>query len=217
MRWFSPIVSGVALAMALFIVATGTAHIIAQSGEVIADTETYAVYAAALEDRLKVEHKTVERITLLGETRAGDLECPRVELPSEWRPVVENYRQENAHSRIIAPGPDFAVRYAVLTYADLTRLMQQAGYNLSKFSGRQDAGSEVFRSLPGGRLVALSAVGFDGAKTRAMLAIQYNCFPSQQPGFDRNLGLCDEGWQFFVEKRDGQWSPAKLVSCNWIA
>jgi hypothetical protein len=108
------------------------------------------------------------------------------------------------------------VPYAILTYADLTRMLQQAGYNLSQFSGRQDAGPEVFKHLPGGRLIALSAVGFDMTKTRAMLASQYNCFPSR-PGVDPNRAMCQEGWQFMMEKKDGKWIPAKLSSCTWIA
>ena len=79
----------------------------------------------------------------------------------------------------------------LLTWAELTRMMQDAGYDLSKFSGRQSPGAEVFSRLKGGRLVPLSAVGFDAAKTRAMVTVQYNCFPSMEPGV--NTQLCHQG------------------------
>jgi hypothetical protein len=39
--------------------------------------------------------------------------------------------------------------------------------------------------------MALSAVGFDAAKTRAMVTVQYNCFPSMEPGV--NTQLCHQG------------------------
>ena len=47
--------------------------------------------------------------------------------------------------------------YTLLTWAELTRMMRDAGYDLSKFSGRQSPGVEGFSRLQGGRLVALSA------------------------------------------------------------
>ncbi len=186
-----------------------------QTGEVITDSEAYAVYAAALQQRLTQGGSRVERITLLAETRAGDLKCRfSMELPPEWRAVIDNYGQENARSRVIAPGPNFGIPSVILTAGDLTRLMQQAGYDLSKLSGRQAAGSEVFSRLPGGRLVALSAVGFDITKTRAMLAIQFDCFPPR-PGGERNEAMCDRGWEFFMEKIGIEWTPAPLESCTW--
>jgi hypothetical protein len=57
-------------------------------------------------------------------------------------------------------------------WSELTRLMQDAGYDLSKFSGRQSPGSEVFSRFQGGKLVALSGVGFNAAKNRAMVTVQ---------------------------------------------
>jgi hypothetical protein len=93
--------------------------------------------------------------------------------------------------------------------------MQEAGYDLSKFSGRQSPGAEVFSRLMGGRLVALSAVGFDATKTRAMVTVQYNCFPSMEPGV--NTHLCHQGNQVMLEKQGDRWVPAKVGGCGWIA
>jgi hypothetical protein len=76
-------------------------------------------------------------------------------------------------------------------------------------------GAEVFSGLKGGRLVALSAVGFDAAKTRAMVTVQYNCFPSMEPGV--NNQLCHQGSQVMLEKQAGGWVPSKVGGCGWIA
>jgi len=86
---------------------------------------------------------------------------------------------------------------------------------LSKFSGRQSPGAEVFSRLKGGRLVALSAVGFDATKTRAMVTVQYNCFPSMEPGV--NTQLCHEGNQVMLEKQADRWVTSKAGGCGWIA
>jgi hypothetical protein len=211
-----PLIGQIVIAAAAACLAIGP-RVVAQPGEVIADAEAYAVYAAALQNPLHVERNTVERIALLDETRAGNLECAAsVEPLAEWRPVVKSYRTENAHSRIIAPGPDFAVPYAIVTYDDLAGMMRQAGYDLSDLSQRRSNGIGVFQRLPGGRLIALSAVGFDRTKTRAMLALQDNCFPSQEPRVVRNRELCQRGGHVYFEKRGGRWLRTNVPSvCQW--
>jgi hypothetical protein len=73
----------------------------------------------------------------------------------------------------------------------------------------------VFSRLKGGRLVALSAVGFDATKTRAMVTVQYNCFPSMEPGV--NTQLCHQGNQVMLEKQVDRWVPSKVGACGWIA
>ena len=79
---------------------------------------------------------------------------------------------ENAHSRLIAPGPDFAVPYASVTYADLAGIMRQARYDFSDLSQRRSnsIGYEVFQRLPGRRLIALSVVETGYAPTCPLFA-----------------------------------------------
>jgi hypothetical protein len=192
------------------------AFVLAQDLDVVEDVEAYAVYKAVLPIKFSSGDRELTHITLLQETRAGSMECPRDEnIQPEWRSVVENYRSVNARVRRIQAGRDLGVPYTLLTWAELTKMMRDAGYDLSKFSGRQSPGAEVFSRLKGARLVALSAVGFDPAKTRAMVTVQYNCFPSMQPGV--NTQLCHQGNQVMLEKQADRWVPSKVGGCGWIA
>lgn len=205
----------VLLCMLDVIPGAGRAFVIAQDVDVIEDVEAYAVYGAVLPLKFS-SGEEVTHITLLQETRAGSMNCPRDEaIQPDWRPVVENYRTANARIRRIQAGRDLGVPHTLLPWAELTRMMQDAGYDLSKFSGRQSPGAEVFSSLKGGRLVALSAVGFNASKNRAMVSVQYNCFPSMEPGVDTQL--CHQGHQVMLEKQADRWVPSKVGGCGWIA
>ena len=93
---------------------------------------------------------------------------------------MESYRRENARVRIIRDGFDLGLPYSIITMAQLRQLMRDAGY--SKPSGSNAPGADVFARFPGGRLVAVSAVGFNAQKSRAMVAVQFDCFPSWTPG-----------------------------------
>ena len=119
--------------------------------------------------------------------------------------------------RIIQGGFNVGVPYSIVTVAQLRKLMRDAGY--SKQSPRSNAlGSDVFARFPSGRLVALSAVGFNAERTRAMVAMQYDCFPSWEPGtrIDR---VCRAGRHIALEKKDGRWNIAHNVhvGCVWAA
>ena len=187
-----------------------------QAWEVVEDDEVYAVYRAALAVKFGSGEKEQVHITLLKETRAGSMECPHAgNIEPEWRAVVENYRTVNARVLRIQPGRELGVTYTLLTWRDLTRMMLEARYDLARFQGRQSPGDEVFSGLKGGRLVALSAVGFNATKTRAMVAVQYNCFPSMQAGVDTQL--CHQGNQVLLEKQADRWVPSKAGGCGWVA
>jgi hypothetical protein len=189
---------------------------IAQALDVIEDIEAYAVYKAALSIRSTSGDKEPTHITLLEDTRAGSMDCPRDgAIQPEWRPVIDNYRTANARISRIQPERDLGVPYTLLSWGELTRMMQLAGYDLSNFSGRQSPGAEVFSRLKGGRLVALSAVGFNAEKTRAMVTVQYNCFPSMESADATRR--CHQGNQVMLEKRDDRWMPSNGGGCSWIA
>lgn len=188
----------------------------AQSADVIADPESYTVYAAALAFRAAENSRAVERVAVLQETRAVTT-CPDEKtVPPEWRPVVANHKKENASIRALRPDADLGRSYSLVSIADLRTLMRNAGYDLSKFSREQSPGSQIFRALPGGGLVAFSAVGFDEQKTRAMVTVQYDCFPTpeNQPPYR----YCHEYRQLMLEKHEGKWLAAPTVrTCGGIA
>jgi hypothetical protein len=188
----------------------------AQSDDLIADAESYAVFAAALTVRGANNDRAGDRVTVLQETRPVTT-CPDEQpVPPEWRPVVANHKKENAGTRTLRPDADLGRPYSIVSIADLRTLMRNAGYDLSKHSGQQSPGAQVFRSFPGGRLVAFSAVGFDEQKTRAMVTVQYNCFPTaeNQPPSQ----YCHQFQQLTFEKLEGKWVAARSGgSCGGIA
>jgi hypothetical protein len=215
-----PFRTTVVLAVVLFTSSAMPSRTIrAQTGDFIDDPDAYAVYASVIPTRLGTGGKPLTGLALLQETRAGE-NCVGPErdkkLQPEWHSVTESFRRENALVRIIQAGFDLGVPYTIVTMAHLRKLMRDAGY--SEQSPRSNAlGWDVFARFPSGRLVALSAVGFNAGKTRAMVAMQYDCFPSWKPGTES--AVCRQGRHFALEKKEGRWNVADNVpvGCVWIA
>jgi hypothetical protein len=211
----------VALAVALFTLSAMPSRTIrVQTSEVISDPEAYAVYASVVPTRFSTGDKPMTELALLQETRAG-VDCVGQEkdkrLHPEWRPVVESYKKENARVRIIQSGFNLGVPHSIVTVAQLRKLMRDAGY--SRQSPRSNGlGSDVFARFPSGRLVAVSAVGFNAERTRAMVAMQFDCLPSWEPGTE-GAAVCHEGRHIALEKKGGRWNIVHNVhvGCGWVA
>jgi hypothetical protein len=174
-------------------------RVLAQVGAVIDDPEAYAVYAAVVRVGFGPRDKPLTKITLLKETRAY-IPCPLDEaIQPLWRPVVESYQKENDRARVIQPGFDLGVSYAVITSAELGELVRHR-ILLSKFSASQSSGSQVFAGLPGGRLVVVSAVGFTRRKPARWCPCDTTA-SSLEPG--KSDADCYQGYQLMLEKREG--------------
>ncbi len=191
-----------------------------ETSATITDPEAYAVYASVLPTRFRSGDRPLTSLALLQETRAG-VDCVGREndkrvLP-EWRPVVESYRRENARVRIIRTGFNLGVPYSIVTLAQLRQLMRDAGYS-KQSPASNGLGSDVFARFPGGRLVAFSAVGFNADRRRAMVAMQYDCFPSWESG-TKSASACERGEHMALEKSDGRWNIVHNVhvGCRWVA
>lgn len=213
--------AALALALALFTFsANSSGPVRAQTGQSITDPEAYAVYATVIPERFSTGDKPLTELALLQETRAG-VDCVGGEkdkrVQPEWRPVVESYRKENVRVRIIQAGFNLGVPYSIVSVAQLRTLMRDAGY--SKQSHESNGlGLDVFARFPSGRLVGLSAVGFNAERTRALVAMQFNCLPSWEPG-TQSARVCYEGQHFTLEKNDGRWKIVRNVpvGCHWVA
>jgi hypothetical protein len=174
----------------------------AQAEDVIADTESYVVFAAALTIASAQDRRPAERVALLEETRPVTT-CPAEEsVPPEWRSALANHKRNNVRTRTLRSDADFGRPHTLVSMVVLRSLMRTAGYDLSRFSGQQSPGGGVFRGLPGGKLIAFSAVGFDEQKTRAVVTVQYDCFPTaeNQPP----TSYCHEFRQLMLVKHAGQ-------------
>lgn len=208
-----------ALALLTFAASSVVGAVPAQTDEIITDPDSYAVYAAVIPE-FSTGDKPLSELPLLQETRAGpdclDREKGR-KFPPVWQPVVESFRKENARVRIIQSGFNLGLPYTIVTVEQLRNLMRDGGY--SRQSGLSNhPGAKVFARFPGGRLIALSAVGFNADKTRALVAMQYDCFPSWDARTESSR-VCQGGQHFTLEKEGGRWNIVRdvPVACHWIA
>jgi hypothetical protein len=103
------------------------------------------------------------------------------QLRPEWREVAVSYTRENARLRKLRSDADLGVPYWLVSDTDLRSLMRQAGIDLLVL-GANAPGREVFATFPGGRLIAFSAVGFNQQRTRATVALQFDCFRRPRTG-----------------------------------
>lgn len=140
--------------------------------------------------------------------------CPREEtVEPEWRPLWESYKKENTSVRRLLPNFDLGLPYVLVSLTEVRNLLVQAGNDGKTIRG---GWSEAYTSFPNGKLLALSAVGFDEFKTRAMVTVQYNCGLSRDP---RSLEYdCHGGQHIVLLKEGGRWvrPKGKVPGCSWI-
>ncbi len=135
---------------------------------------------------------------------------------------MANYKTENAGFRTLLPDADLGRPYALVGLAGLQSLMRLAGYDDARFSPTWVPGTDienspgwaVFGRFPGGVLRALSAVGFNAQRTRALVTVQGNCFPTNVTSPTQR---CHSGSQKAFEKRNGRWIPSRAIFCAWMA
>jgi hypothetical protein len=193
------------------VAAVRSSHVTTQPSDVINDPEGYRVYSAVLPIPLSSPEKALDHFAILQETRSRKA-CPSPErLPQEWRSVVDSYTSENARVRTVLPGFDVGLPYALVSVSEVRRRLLRAG-NDGKTP--RSGWPEAYADFPNGRLLAVSAVGFDELRTRAMVVVQYNCGLSRdsQPS-DHD---CHGGRSVLLQKQEGRWTVARGVdSCFW--
>jgi hypothetical protein len=189
-------------------------HLISQPTRVVDDSDAYAVYASILPIGFSSGHKGVSRVALLQETRPK-FTCPREEtIGPEWREAWQNYKKENASVRTLLPTFDLGVPYSLVSLAEVKSLLRQAGHDGKEIRG---GWSEAYAGFPNGKLLTVSAVGFDTLKTRAIVTLQYNCGLSIDP---RSIEYdCHGGWQIALLRVNGRWvlPDGNVPGCVWIA
>jgi len=198
--------------LGLFAFATNeSSKTVAYRGQVIDDPEAYAIYASLLPEDSWV--KRVHPHVILQRETVMDIHCtfPRETqqelllryLPDEWRPanrphdawrsVIEHFRMENAATRVLRPSP-MNVSYELAERSKLERVMSEARVWKGAFEA----------AYPGAQgYLALSAIGFNEQKTRAIVYLEHHCGP-------RCAGGTNEG----LEKHGGRWRQVK-VNCVW--
>jgi hypothetical protein len=168
-------------------------RVLAQSGTVIEDPEAYAVYASVLPARFDSADQDLTRIVLFRETYAM-MQC-LPEAGPEWTAVIENYKTENARARTLQPGFDLGLPYTLLSGAALNTLIAEST-------------AKTFAQFPNGKILSFSAVGFNQAKTRALVTVQFDCGVQ-----------CGGGSHILREKDGNEWVQPKTnaPTCSWIS
>lgn len=171
-------------------------HAQAPPDTVITDPDAYAVYAAVLptywkygssKGALLLQQETADVAAI---TRCVGPKSGRPRDP-EWDPVEEAFNAANAHVHLLQPALPIDMPYRLIARADIeaddARLAQ-------KYPG-------TWNRLPESKeYAAVSAVGFNAARTKAILYVH----------------LRGQGTLFSQELREGLWKPARRNGCGWI-
>jgi hypothetical protein len=192
-------------------------HAGAQVADVIDDPEAYAVYASVLvlPNKFGYGDQDLTRVALLQETRSRFTCPPEKTIEPEWRPLWDSYKKENSRTRTLLPNFNLGMPYALVSLAEVRLLLEQAGNDGKTLRG---GWPQAYFRFPNGKLLAVSAVGFDELKTQAMVTVQYNCGLSRNP---QSLEYdCHGGVHILLVKEEGRWVRSKgkfPIDCAWIA
>ncbi len=145
----------------------------------ITDLDAYAVYAAVIPQAWA--HVSKEVLLLQRETEgikdsSACFSSIRA-AGAEWGAVAIVYQQENARVRVLERLSPIDIPYRIVPHAEILADDTRPEY------------------------AAVSAVGFNAAKTKALVSVSF-----------RNSGFIQ-----FMEIREGRWVIAPVVGCNWIA
>ena len=185
----------------------------AQALPIIEDSDSYAVYAALLQERAKRDPESMRDIRLLQETRLPQTGCAENgRTPNGWQSAIEKFRQANAHRWLLKAGIDLGVPYSLITPPMIEPILKAVAEDpLPRRGGGPEPG---LRMLPASYIV-VSAVGFNVDKTFALVGLEGQC--SRLNPIDRTV-LCSTGDVTPWEKIRGQWVPSRNAdSCGGIA
>ena len=153
----------------------------------ITDPDAYAIYAALLPFIWK---RSDELIVLVQETTTESCRVSR--LPEGWDGVQEDFDRQNTNARAlqpVLPPSDYRLIPRAKIQADDARLKEE-------YPG-------IWQRRPGSmEFAAVSAVGFNAARTKALVYVR----------------LRSSGQIYLMERRDGQWVASREgLRCGWGA
>ena len=189
------------LAIALAAAAADVARVqIPAAQTVIEDPDAYVVYATLIDDAIPSK-PTRKQLVIQRETVVNkDCTVSGGALETDWKPVADDFKAQNARVRFIAADRDLHRPYIVVPQQDLLAYFTKQG-------GRWPA---FYRQYPdSGGYVEVSAVGFNDRKTRAMVYVAHSCGD-----------LCGLGSYRLLEKVGGKWDDAGVPgvsTCMWIS
>ena len=162
--------------------------------------EAYEVYSAILPSEWPWREANAKRLVIRSETRAYKM-CLSPEKGSEEiiGPAISDYVRQNQKTWLLQKNIRIEKPYEMIRADQIKAIFEQGieGWN-AFYEKHPDSGGWI----------ELSAVGFNGDKTVAVVYMGHNCG-----------GLCGGGGFHVLQKRDGKWVPLewKGRSCAWAA
>jgi hypothetical protein len=168
---------------------------------VIDDPESYVVYAMLIAAEVPASGGKVRQLVVQRETAVNkDCMVSGGALETDWKPVADDFKLQNAHVRFVSPDRDLHRPYSVVPQKDILAFFTRQGGSWPAF----------YRRFPdSGGYVEVSAVGFARSKTRAMVYVSHYCG-----------GLCGGGSYHLLEKVGGAWREADVPgvsTCMWFS
>jgi hypothetical protein len=166
-----------------------------QQPDNITAPDAYAIYAGLIPQAWAT--RSSEILLLQQETENLDpgLPCfssPLTNTDPDWLAVESNFKQQNARVSVLQPMLPIDVRYRLVPRAEI--LADDARLAV-KYPG-------IWQRLPESmEYAAVSAVGFNPARTKAMVYVR----------------LRNSGEVYFRELQDGKWVASGRSGCGWVA
>jgi hypothetical protein len=157
---------GSALTLSFVVLSVPGAAAQAPAVKPIDDVESYAVYSALLPDTAMRQMRRSMIVIQAEATTAPQCWPSGPPIETEWKSTVESLRAENAHARTILSGFTLSVPYVVLPKADIMAFFTGPGF---------DGWNHFYERYPDSAgFLALSAVGFDADRTKAVVYIAHS-------------------------------------------
>jgi hypothetical protein len=178
-----------ALAVALVLSNVSTAT--SQEPQSVTDPEAYVLWGLLVP---LVWNNGIDPILLQRETETVQRGCGDLKAPSRaWRSALDSFRRQNRRVQLLQPLLPKDVRYRFIARAEIEADDARLAI---KYPGSWQRRPESLE------FVAVSAIGFNGNKSKAILYVRRR----------------SSGAFYFMEKRDGKWVDAPTVGlCAWIA
>jgi hypothetical protein len=202
---------GVAYLFSFVLLGTAVVQPQSPSSDVVSDPEAYRVYATLFPQlspvaSLKATNLVIQAETLsLSNRTLARPDCLPTGVPTgtplegDWPSVGASFKRENAQRRMLLPQfPVMGRPYQLVAEADIRSTIKPPEFYKGFYAKFPDSGGYY----------VVSAVGFNDAKTHAMVFIEtYH-------------GLLGASGKFYLlEKTDGQWIQSKIRanSCMWMS
>lgn len=181
--------------------------------ETYSDPEAYAVYSALLSSNGTTVKPSAQYLVIQQQTTAAESQgClpDGKEFRGSWEDVLKDYLDRNQSPRVLSRSFWIDRPYKLITRGELSDAFRgEASRGLKSSASLSDRWKNYYRRFPSSPgYTVLSAVGFNGERTEALVYIAVHCGP-----------LCGTGRYVFFVKRDGKWLRAdlKASTCNWIS